>query len=155
MPLWRLTRAKHLQNCLHGMEASTVGGRWNPKGLRVIYTSETRALSILEMLVHADSDLMPRDYLFVEVVLPEAARVLRVEDFAALPADWRQYPFGTETQEIGRSWVGSAKSAVLSVPSAVVPEERNYVINLGHPDAASMRVGQSSPVDWDKRLFRP
>lgn len=154
MQLWRLTRNTHAATCLDGIGASIAGGRWNPRGDRAVYTAGTRALAILEMLVNADSDLLPRDYMFIEINLPDTMQILRVEDLVSLPASWRDSPVQDATQSIGRKWLRSMNSAVLSVPSAVVPEERNYIINPNHPMAKDIVPGTIAPVDFDRRLFR-
>jgi len=129
------------------------GGRWNSIGTAIAYTSESRALATLEMLVHASRSTAPVTHVAVEVVFPEA--IVVELDASSLPADWRTYPALASLASFGDMWVRDQDSAVLSVPSAVEPAGKNYLINPAHPDAARITVGAPQPVVYDPRLFVP
>jgi RES domain-containing protein len=118
----------------------------------VVYTSSTLSLSVLELLVHTDPDLIPSDLLAFEIECPESVTA-KILDVATLPSNWRQIPNHPACRAIGDAWLERQSRAVLGVPSAVVPEELNYLINPAHPDAAQIQVIRSRAFSFDERLF--
>lgn len=152
MVVWRLTRAPFAASPLDGIGPARGGGRWNSRGTRLAYASSTRSLAILEALVHIDRALAPTDYVFVEVHVPDDA--IESIDVGALPAGWRAEPPPPGLREIGDLWVRSARSLGLRVPSAVVPEEFNVLVNPAHPRFGEVRVvGTPHAVILDPRLI--
>ncbi|HEV7365086.1 MAG TPA: RES family NAD+ phosphorylase [Gemmatimonadales bacterium] len=150
MRVWRVARRIHA--VLDGEGARRAGGRWNSPGMRVVYTSSTLSLSVLELLVHTDPDLIPRDLRAFEIESPESVTA-EILDVTTLPANWRQIPNHPGCRAIGDAWLEQQSHAVLGVPSAVVPEELNYLINPTHPDAALIQVVRSRAFSFDERLF--
>lgn len=148
---WRITTARFAATAFSGEGARLFGGRWNPKGSAVVYTAQSRALALLEMLVQ-DDPLRAR-YVLIPVRIPDAIRVSEV-DLASLPADWRALSTRDHLQAIGRDWLEQGATAVLAVPSAVLPAERNYLINPNHRDFAQIVVGAAEPLETDLRLMR-
>lgn len=148
---WRITTARFAATAFSGEGARLFGGRWNPKGHSVVYTAESRSLALLEMLVQ-DDPLRAR-YVLIPVRIPDAVSVSEI-DLASLPPDWRSLATRDTLQAIGRNWLEQGTSAVLAVPSAVVPAERNYLINPNHPDFARIEVGTAEPLETDLRLMR-
>lgn len=126
------------------------GGRWNSPGMALVYASERLSLAILEILVHADPDLLPDDYVEVELEIPDTVsrQELRADD---LVADWRTDVDWTRAR--GDAWIRSAASALLIVPSVLAPSEHNLLINPDHPDAAAVRRVVVRPFRFDERLF--
>ena len=118
-----------------GEGARLFGGRWNSAGGAVVYTSSSLSLAALETLVHADRDRFKRDYLAFTLEIPEA--LLTVLQEADLPADWRSRPVSTGARRLGDAWL-TGGTAVLAVPSVVVPLETNYLLNPLHPDAGKV-----------------
>lgn len=114
----------------------------------MVYVAENRSLAMLEILVHMRK---PKGYELYSVKFGESL----VQELADenLPRNWDVEPPTTDTQEIGDSWVMIASSAVLSVPSAVVPEERNYVLNPRHPDFRQIKIDGPFPCHFDPRLL--
>ena len=146
---WRIDRNIYRATAFTGEGARVYGGRWNSQGVSVVYTAEHRSLAMLEILVHLRR---PRDYELYSVKFDESL----VQELAGrnLPRNWDVEPPTGDTQEIGDNWVMSASSAVLSVPSAVVPEERNYILNPRHPDFKHIKIDGPFPCYFDPRLLR-
>ena len=149
--VWRLCKRKHAASAFDGEGARLSGGRWNPPGVPVVYTSETISLAALEALVHMDREDAPLDLVVIPVDIPDKVDIAEVT-VRMLPADWRSTPAPTRLQQLGANWVRTGKTAVLSVPSVLVPRERNYVFNPEHPDFASVKRGKPEPFVLDPRL---
>jgi RES domain-containing protein len=145
---WRIDRSIYRATAFTGEGARLYGGRWNSQDVSVVYVAEHRSLAMLELLVHMRK---PKDYELYSVKFDESL----VQELAAenLPSNWDVEPPTTETQEIGDNWVLSATSAVLSVPSAVVPEERNYLLNPRHADFGQIKIDGPVPCYFDPRLL--
>lgn len=149
--VWRLCKRKHAASAFDGEGARLTGGRWNPPGLPVVYASETISLAALEALVHMDPDDAPEDLVVIPVDIPDDVAVAEVTA-RMLPNDWRSTPAPTRLQQLGANWTQTGKTAVLSVPSVLVPQERNCVFNPEHPDFARIRRGIPEPFVIDPRL---
>lgn len=149
MRVFRLGKAAYAASVMDGEGARLWGGRWNPPGLPVVYTSESLALAVLEQLVHADLADLPDDLVATTLEIPDGLPSTTLDD---LPAGWRDHPAPPEVQELGAAWLVAAETPVLRVPSAVVPREHNRLINPRHPLAARVRVVGSEPFVWDPRL---
>ena len=150
MRVWRLARSVY--PALDGEGARLYGGRWNEPGTPVVYTAGTLSLAALEQLVHLSPDRLPGDLVAYGVDIPDG---LTVEEIAAseLPDGWDRRVEAAELRRIGERWAEKKEAAALSVPSAVIPEERNYLINPRHPAAGEIRVAYQRPFDFDPRLF--
>jgi len=153
MRVFRIEREKYLHSTLKGIGAArTEGYRWNSLNTFLVYTAKTRALAMLEVSVHLDlSEDLPTDRYFVEVEIPDDIPVL-VVDADDLPDGWDSRPPGLETQFIGDDFVMENKAAVLKVPSCIVPQEYNYLINPNHPDSSRITVISTSRFFFDPRL---
>ena len=151
MQLWRICRQTHAADPLSGRGGLFVSGRWHPKGRRVVYTSGTLSLAALEILVHTDDDLIPSDLVQIEIDVPHDLNTERI-DVDSLPPNWRTYPAPPFLQKLGADWLERRDSAILRVPSAVVPQESNFLLNPAHPDAARFRVVTTEGFVWDPRL---
>jgi RES domain-containing protein len=150
MRVWRLCRKKHA--AFDGEGARLFPGRWNQRGTRIVYTASSLSLAILEMLVHFDHEDAPADYVAIALDVPDDVRVEVVKP-SALPASWRDTPPAEELQTIGTTWVEQAGSAILSVPSAVVADEVNYLVSPAHPDFNRCHARSPVPFVFDSRLF--
>lgn len=149
--VWRITTTRFAATAFSGEGARLYGGRWNPKGFEMVYTAESRSLALLELMVQ-DAPLRAR-YVLIPVSLPDAVSVISI-GVADLPPDWRRLDRRDALQDIGRDWLARGDSAVLAVPSAVVPAERNYLLNPRHPDFARVIIGKSEALETDFRLMR-
>lgn len=153
MVVFRIEREKYLDTTLKGVGASmTEGYRWNSLNTRMVYTSETRALATLEVSVHLDlSEDLPEDRYYVEIEIPDTIIIqeVKLED---LPEDWNAKPPALITQTIGDDFVNYNESAILKVPSSIVPQEFNYLINPNHSDATKIKVVSVTKMIFDSRL---
>ncbi|WP_240773400.1 RES family NAD+ phosphorylase [Pontibacter sp. SGAir0037] len=139
-------------NDLSGRGAELAGGRWNSKGVPVLYTSESIALCTVEVAVHMPLGIVPQDYKLVHIALPDTASITQI-DLQALPVDWKSFPHINATQEIGDQFIDASTSLVLKVPSATVQGNYNYLINPRHSAFQQIEIVKIEPFDFDKRLF--
>ncbi|UWZ82159.1 RES family NAD+ phosphorylase [Occallatibacter riparius] len=149
---WRIVHERHTAQAFSGEGARLYGGRWNSAGVAVVYTAGSRALAALEMLVHLDSPRVLKRYVLRRVEFDE--RLLRKLEPGEIPSDWRENPPPRSTQAIGDKWIKGAGSAVFRVPSVVVPEEWNYLLNPAHPDFDKVEIAEPAKFDFDPRLGR-
>ena len=147
---WRLTKTKLLTGAWDGEGAKKSGGRWNSVGIAVVYTSGTLSLALVEVLVHLPSGILPA-YSAVRVDFDES--MITAVDPVELPANWRDHPPPPETKAIGSEWVAGGKTAILRVPSVVVPGEWNFLLNPAHRDFARIRIGGAMAFPFDPRLL--
>jgi RES domain-containing protein len=134
-----------------GEGARIAGGRWNSPGMAVVYTASSASLAILEMLVHLQSQELLKRYVLVEVTFAEA--LVTVVEPRSLGKTWRKSPPPAAAQRVGDDWLAGTGSAVLRVPSVIVPAEYNYLLNPAHPDFGKITVGPKQPVQLDPRLI--
>jgi RES domain-containing protein len=151
MRVWRLCRRAHAAP--DGEGARRYGGRWNQRGTALVYTSASASLAALEYFVHLDPEDAPPDLILTPVDIPPslAIRELPIEE---LPPGWRSLPAPDALAHIGTSWARQLESAVLSVPSAIVPEERNYLLNPAHPEFREITFAPARPFSFDPRMWK-
>ena len=149
MVVWRLARLAHAK--LDGEGARLAGGRWNTRGRAAVYTSSRLSLAALELLVHTDVPLVPPDLVAFEIEIPDELDIESV-DTADLPKDWR-LPGHPSCRAIGDTWLAEERTAVLRVPSAVVPEEWNYIINPAHRASKSIQIASRRRFAFVSRLL--
>lgn len=150
MRVWRIARAAHA--AFDGEGARRYGSRWTPKGLAAVYCSATLSLAALERFVHTDPGLEPPDLVAVAVDVGADVAVHSI-DIADLPSDWREYPAPEALALIGERWLRESRTAILTVPSVVIPHERNYVFHPGHVDFARLTIGEPEPFSFDPRMW--
>jgi RES domain-containing protein len=149
---WRLVRPAFGDAALafSGEGARRYGGRWNAPGRRVVYASLHLSLAALETLAHADRRRFERDYVVFEINVPnDLILELRDED---LPADWRMRPGSPGARAVGDAWLTQRASVALSVPSVLVPQERNLLLDPEHPRFDEVRVEGPEDFRFDERL---
>ncbi|MGH9409734.1 MAG: RES family NAD+ phosphorylase [Vicinamibacterales bacterium] len=151
MRVWRIASAAHVE--FDGEGARRFGSRWTPRGLRAVFTSATLSLAALERFVNTDPDLEP-DKLVTIAVDIESNVPIQTVDVAALPALWRTYPAPPMLAQIGERWLRASTSAVLSVPSAVIPSERNFILNPAHADFDRLTIRPAEPFRFDPRMWK-
>lgn len=152
MSCWRIYQPQHESTAFTGEGARLFGGRWNNKGVSVIYTAGAISLAGLEMLVHLEKKQLLATYRIVEVQF-DSSMVTEVES-KSLPLNWRELPAPLETQQVGDAWIQAAQSVVLRVPSTIVPPEFNYLLNPAHPDFGKLEFGNARNFEFDPRLVR-
>ncbi len=144
MLLWRISR--HLD--LRGEGGRRASGRWNLAGAPVVYTSDSAACALLETTVHITAEDVPPTFTLLRIVGPEiVADEISPDD---LPLKWMNEP--GFTQQIGANWLESRHSALLRVPSVMVTETWNYLLNPMHPDAALLKIERAYEYPFDLRL---
>lgn len=149
--VWRITTARFAQTAFSGEGARLYGGRWNPKGWEVVYTAESQSLALLELMVQDDP--LRAHYVLIPAQLPADLPETRIE-VDQLPEDWRTIDARDVLQALGLAWLEGGQTAVLNVPSAVVPAERNLLINPRHPDFSRIVIGEAQSLQTDTRLLR-
>jgi RES domain-containing protein len=150
--VWRIFKKQYKTSAFTGEGARRFGGRWNSKGVRVIYTPGSPSLAVLEMLVHLQTPEILRAYLLVPVTFDDA--LMKSVPISKLPSRWRQYPAPTALQALGDRWVASGESAVLRVPSAIIASEFNYLLNPEHKDYDRCVWGKPQTFQFDPRLIK-
>lgn len=151
MSIWRLARAHFA--ALDGEGARRYGARWTSPGLPAVYAASHLSLAALEYLAHIDIEDVPGDLVALEIGVPEDADRL-VLDTNALPARWFETPPPSGCRAIGDAWLSSGQALIFQVPSVLVPEEMNVLVNPGHPRAGEVRVLGSRPFGYDPRLLQ-
>jgi RES domain-containing protein len=149
--VWRIASAAHAT--FDGEGARRYGSRWTPRGLPAVFTSATLSLAALERYVNTDADLEPVDLVTIAIDI-ETSIAIETVTLADLPADWRMYPAPTVLATVGERWLRESTSAVLSVPSAVIPTERNFILNPRHADVARLVINPSEPFSFDPRMWK-
>jgi RES domain-containing protein len=149
--VWRIASATH--TAFDGEGARRYGSRWTPRGVPAIFTSATLSLAALERFVHTDSDLEPIDLVAIPVDIGEDVTIESIAT-TTLPADWRTFPPPPALTLIGGDWFRESRTAVLSVPSVVIPQERNFVLNPSHREFSRLTIGHSEPFTFDPRLWK-
>ncbi len=149
---WRIVQAHVADRAFTGEGARRYGGRWNSKGFAVIYTSSSISLAILEVLVHIPIYDILEEYVYIPVEFDQKLSLTLNTD--ELPGNWNRGPAPQEIKQIGDTWVESQKSVILEVPSAIVPSEKNYLINPAHPDFSKLKIGEPAKLEFDPRLLK-
>ena len=151
LSVWRLVTARFAKSAFSGDGARLYGGRWNRKGIPLVYTAATQSLAMLEMFVQ-DEPLRAR-YVMIEARIPKGVQIdrIKVED---LPADWRTIAARGSLRAIGTEWARKCSAAVLAVPSAVIPAESNYLLNPLHAEFRRIRIGKPKQFETDLRLIK-
>lgn len=151
--VWRICNAKWAKTAFDGQGAKTYGGRWNPTGVAVVYTSSSLALAAFELLVHLGVKTTPKPHVAISADIPAQLSIDSVLP-EQLPSNWNDDPPPLVLATVGETWIRNAQSAVLRVPSAVIDEEWNYLLNPQHPDFDQIAVGLAKPFAFDTRLFQ-
>jgi RES domain-containing protein len=145
--VYRLSGSKYPNN--DGIGASIYGGRWNQKGIPIIYCGSSIAICALEVLVHSAE--LPSDMVLVAAKIPASLPITTVTK-ADIPPDWNSSISQRSTKNLGSKWASERRTAVLAVPSSVIPDERNYLLNPLHPDFARITFSSPKPFWFDPRL---
>ena len=150
--IYRLTKARYADTAFSGEGLMRYDGRWHRRGIRIVYASDAPASALLEVIAHTEAhNRLQHDYVLFEVRLDPDEHLLTVGS-DMLPDDWRAVPWPTSTQEIGMFWHEEQASVVLDVPSAVVPRQRNVLVNVAHPRFNELQIQEPEPFEIDSRL---
>jgi RES domain-containing protein len=152
MIVYRLSKSAWKED-ISGRGAELTGGRWNSKGVAVLYTSSSRALCMAEIAVHTPLGCLPVDYFMVEIEIPTDAIIKEIFEME-LPINWRSFGNRHLTQFIGDNFIKENEFPVLKVPSAVVQGDFNYLINPEHKDSDKISIIKTDGFGFDERLFK-
>lgn len=148
---WRIVLESEAPTAFSGKGSSRYGGRWNSRGVRVIYVSEHQSTAALEVFVH-DKPFSP-DEKFKAFHLEWPDSLTELFPIKELPPNWRVFPAPLEAKEIGDRWVQERRSAVLALPSAISPADTNFLLNPEHRDFKRIRIASPIDFDFDPRLL--
>jgi len=148
MILYRITSRAYARD-LSGTGAMLYGGRWNPKGLRMIYTSQSLSLATLETIVNLSGEQIPNNLYCVELELPDSEPITDLTQ--PLPPEWNTFPYSGITVVLGKDFLQS-NQLCLRVPSAIIPTEYNYLFNPIHDDFIKVKIQDARPFILDQRL---
>ncbi len=151
MKVFRLAKEKYADD-LSGKGAELAGARWNSKGIPMLYTSQSRALCLVEIAVHVPVGNIPTDYFLVEIEIPDEVEITVIEE-ETLQTDWNSLPHSQYTQNIGDTFISQNEFLVMRVPSAVVQGDYNYLLNPRHNGFNQINMVSKSPFAFDERLF--
>ena len=151
MILYRLTKKAYADD-LSGTGARLYGGRWNNKGKSTIYLASSQALALLEILVHLSPLIEPKNYLLLRIEVPENS--IKEVKYADLPYDWNSDLPQISLKKVGDDFLTSNRYLLLRVPSAIVPGEYNYLLNVQHPEMKGVKIKSKELFNFDKRLLK-
>jgi RES domain-containing protein len=147
---WRIAKEKHARSAFSGEGARIFEGRWNSAGVRMVYCSEHLSLAALEILVHTQPVTIRDKFRVFQVSWEEA--IMSAIDLRKLPKGWNAQPPGLISKNIGDEWVHSGRSAVLVVPSVIVPLEKTFLLNPKHRDFGKIKIKDAGSFYLDPRL---
>ncbi|QDK80187.1 RES domain-containing protein [Spirosoma sp. KCTC 42546] len=147
MLVYRITKTIYADRLV----ASGGAARWNSRGQFVIYTAATRALACLENVVHRSGEGLLADFRVMVIDVPDTLP-MEIISLENLPSDWFEFRQYDACQRIGGEWLRHGRSAVLKVPSAIIPNEWNFLLNPAHPDFTRITLLQTEPFAFDPRI---
>lgn len=149
MIVYRIGKTKYA-NDLKGEGARLFGARWNNKMVGCLYTSESRALAVLEYTVNVNIDDIPRALSISVIEISDKA--VRVLNEADLPGNWKEYPAPSSTKDFGSKLLLAAAEPVIQIPSTIIPNEFNYLLNSMHPDSEKFKIIETVDFLYDVRI---
>jgi len=149
---WRIVKEKHAATAFSGEGARRFEGRWNSAGVRMVYCSEHLSLAALEILVHTQPIMMRDKFRAFRAMFDEA--MMTIVELKKLPKGWNTQPPSAVSKNIGDEWIKSGRSAVLALPSVLVPLERTFLLNPNHRDFAKIKIRNAGSFVLDPRLQR-
>lgn len=148
MIVYRLANSMYAKD-LTGEGARLHGGRWNHTGIPCVYSSDSRSLAVLEFSVHVNVNSILRNLSLIELDIP--GDFLEVQ-ISSLPGDWRASPAPSSTKDFGTALLNNASHPVIKIPSTVIPEEFNYIINPRHPLIQKCKILAVADFVYDVRI---
>ena len=148
---WRIVPADQARRAFDGEGARLYGGRWNSPGTAMIYASAHQSLAALEVRVHIDKTTLRKRYKLFTFHFDD--RLIQTFPPRNLPKNWQHEPPPPSLQRRGDDWTKSARSAILAVPSVIIPSELNYLLNPNHPNFRKIKIDPPTDFTFDPRLF--
>jgi RES domain-containing protein len=147
MKVFRISKCNYIED-LSGTGAALYGGRWNSKGSYILYTAATASLALLETIVHM-STLPKEGFCLLEMEIPENYKLVSEKE---LPPNWTDHPPPALLQKIGDDFIEKQEFLALKIPSVVLPEEFNFLLNPAHPDFKKIKIKRKKNISLDQRL---
>jgi RES domain-containing protein len=152
MRFWRICRRRYATEAARGEGAYLYGGRWNSRGIRVVYASTSLALAAVETFVNLEPRLQPRDLVSIEGGIPEGLEIERIS-LETLPPHWNKSR-DESLHRIGDEWIRAGRSVALLAPAATIAGEWNVLVNPGHKEFSRIKLYPARPFEFDVRMFR-
>ena len=150
MRVYRIAKEQYIKD-LSGEGSRLYGGRWNNKGTRIIYTAESRSLATVEYLVHVPLQIIPRDLYIAEIDVPDVE--IEIVEASSLETNWQDYPSPKSIRDTGDTWQRDKKALLLRVPSAVIKNEWNILVNPEHRQFHKVKIASIESYSFDVRLL--
>jgi RES domain-containing protein len=152
MRFWRICRRRYAADAASGEGARLYGGRWNSRGVRVVYASTSLALAAVETFVNLEPNLRPADLVFIAGEIPHAVEISRL-DPKTLTKGWHETR-DESLRRFGDHWIRNGETVAMLVPSAAIRGEWNVLLNPLHRDFSTIHVREPEPFEFDVRMFR-
>lgn len=149
MTVYRITNETYKDD-ISGNGAALYGSRWNSKGIYLLYTSQFISLSILESLVHLKRQEIPSSQFLLHIEVPDKQEIAEIS-YKKIKKNWREEI--DYTQWLGDQFIQNKQSLIFKVPSAIVPQENNFLLNPLHPDFKKVKIIAAELLELDKRLM--
>lgn len=150
---WRIARSSRstsISDMFSGNGAAVNGGRWNSIGKQMVYAADSRALAALEVVVHLDNTALLGSYNICEVLIQDV--LCEEASIAELPNDWSELTHSAATQAWGDAWLDQGSTPAVKVPSVIVPDEWNFLLNPRHDKFPDIEFGEITPFQLDSRI---
>lgn len=147
MLVFRISLTKYASSLV----ASGRAARWNSNDVKAIYTSNSRALACLENVVHRSKLGLSANFSVMQISIPDALAVTTI-NLKNLPANWDLFEHMHSLQKIGDKWIAECKTAILKVPSSIIEDEFNYLLNPNHPEFKKIKLETINPFSFDDRI---
>ena len=148
---FRIVKRRRAKNAFNGDGARLAGGRWNSPGQRAVYLSSALSLAAMEIFVHLGDDAARLEYVYFNVEIPASVSILSL---TRKPKGWRNEPPTEASMRVGDRWLKDGNSALLEVPSAIIPSETNLILNPLHPDTSKLKIGVARVFQFDPRMWK-
>jgi RES domain-containing protein len=156
MKIWRICRAPYAAEAFSGEGARRFGGRWNTRGVPMVYASTSLSLAAIELFVHLEPGQQPSDLVYLSALLPEGEPARTIESTELPPDWWTDEPAvdAITARDLGDAWIRSRSSLAMMVPSVPIRAEWNVLLNPLHPRLSELRVEPAQPFIFDARMFQ-
>jgi RES domain-containing protein len=151
LTVYRIVKARNARSAFGGDGARIAGGRWNRPGEAMVYTSASLALAAIETFIHLGEDGLHIKFVYLKAAIPDELPIQRCR---RPPRNWRAEPPEEQSMRYGSEWLRAGRTAVLEVPSAIVPSEKNYLLNPHQPDFRRIRIANALPFVFDPRMWK-
>lgn len=140
-----------LEKWSHALTASGFAARWNSKGRYIIYTAGSRSLACLENIVHRSGEGLNDKFKILTIDIPSKIKIAEIKE-SELDKDWSEYSNYSYCRKLGDAWIIKCDTLILKVPSAIIPEESNFLINPNHPDFKFISIKKVEDFKFDQRI---